>query len=81
VLWTLPVLYVASAIVTTVIVLIATRRLMDERRPATHRLSLAVAAGLVWPLLLLGLVEFGSVMAFSKAHAPDNGEAGIAVLV
>jgi hypothetical protein len=72
--------YVASAIVTTVIVLLTSRRLVDEQRPATHRLSLAVAAGLVWPLLLLGVVEFGSVMVYSKLRAPDHGEAGIAVM-
>lgn len=79
-LWTLTWVYLASAVVTTAIVLVASRRLVDVRRPATHRLSLAVAAGLVWPMLLLGLVEFSSVMAYSKVHSPDHGEAGIAVL-
>jgi hypothetical protein len=66
--------------VTTVIVLLASRRLMDERRPATHRLSLALIAGLLWPLLLIGLVEFSSVMLYSKTRKTDNGEAGISVL-
>jgi hypothetical protein len=79
--WKLTVLYIASAIVTTVIMLLATRRVMDERRPATHRLTLAVAAGLVWPLLLVGLVELSTVILLSKVRTFDNGEAGIAVLV
>ena len=79
-LWTMTVVYVASAIVTTVILLEATRPLMEADRPATHRLSLAMAAGLAWPVMLLGLVEFSGVIALSKAYAPDHGEAGIAIM-
>jgi hypothetical protein len=70
VLWTMTVVYVASAIVTTVILLEATRPLMEADRPATHRLGLAMAAGLAWPVMLLGLVEFSGLIALSKAHAP-----------
>ena len=82
-LWTMTLVYVASAFVTTVILLDATRPLVDARSPATHRLGLAIAAGLVWPVMLLALVEFGGVIALSKVHAvskvhaPDRGEAGI----
>ena len=79
-LWTLTVSYVACAIVTTTIVLVGSRPLVDPIRPATNRLSLAVVAGLMWPLLLLGLVEFSSVMMFSKMVVSDGGEAGIAIL-
>ncbi|WP_029117342.1 hypothetical protein [Mycobacterium sp. URHB0044] len=79
-LWNLTLLYIASAIVTAVIMLLATRRLVDERRPATHRVSLAIAGGLVWPLLLIGVVEFSSVMLLSMVHGTDDAEAGIAVL-
>jgi hypothetical protein len=81
VLWTLTVVYVASAIVTTGIVLDASRPLVDEHRPATHRLSLAAVAGVLWPVMLIGLVEFSSVMVCSKVLAPDDSEEGIAVLV
>jgi hypothetical protein len=80
VLWTLTVSYVACAIVTTAIVLVGSRPLVDPRRPATNRLSLALVAGLMWPLLLLGLVEFSSVMMFSKMVVSDRRGAGIAIL-
>jgi hypothetical protein len=81
VLWTLTVVYAASAIVTTGIVLVASRPLVDEHRPPTHRLSLAAVAGLLWPVMLLGLVEFSSVMVYAKVVAPDEREAGADVLV
>jgi hypothetical protein len=80
VLWTLTVAYVACAIVTTPIVLVASRPLVDPLRPARNRFSVAVVAGLMWPLLLLGLVELSSVVMLSKALVPDRREAGIAIL-
>jgi hypothetical protein len=72
-------IYVASAIVTTVTVLDTTRPLMKGRRPA-HRLGLAMLAGLTWPVMLIGVVEFGGVIALSKVYATDHGEAGVAVM-
>ena len=79
-LWTLTVTYVVCAMVTTPLVLVASRPLVDPLRPATNRFSLAVVAGLMWPLLLLGLVELSSVVMLSKALAPDRRETGIAIL-
>jgi hypothetical protein len=80
VLWTLIVAYAACAIVTTPIVLVASRPLVDPLRPATNRFSLAVVAGLMWPLLLLGLVELSTVVILSKALVPNRRESGIAIL-
>jgi hypothetical protein len=81
VLWTLTIVYVASAIVTTGVALVASRPLVDEHSPATHRLSLAAVAGLLWPVMLLGAAEFSSVVVYSKVVAPDERDASIAVLV
>jgi hypothetical protein len=79
VFWTMTLLYIASAIVSTVVVLVATRPLVEGRRPA-HRVGLAMVAGLTWPLMLLALVEFSGVVALSKVKAPHHGEAGVAVM-
>ena len=79
VLWTMTLIYVASAIVTTVIVLDTTRPLVKGRRPV-HRLGLAMLAGLTWPVMLLGVVEFSGVIALSKVYATNHGEAGVAVM-
>jgi len=80
VIWTMTLVYLASAIVTTVIVLDATSPLVKGRRPA-HRVGLAMLAGATWPVMLLGLVEFSGMIALSKVYATNHGEAGVAVMV
>jgi hypothetical protein len=77
VLGTLTLVYVASAMVTTAIVLVASRAVMEDTRPGTHRLIVALLAGLAWPVLLLGLAEM-TVVAY--AYVKVRGEPGIAVM-
>ena len=78
VLWTCVLVYVAAATVTAIVAFVASKWVGDERRPATHRVSLSVAAGLVWPLLLLGVFELSSVILYTKVHRRD--ERGLAVV-
>jgi hypothetical protein len=40
--------------------------LRDDRTPSPQPLAVAVLAGVMWPLLLLGLVEVGAVVALQK---------------
>jgi hypothetical protein len=46
----------------------AGRRLGDGRSPADHPLLVSLAAGVVWPLLVVGVVELSSIMVFTKAQ-------------
>jgi hypothetical protein len=64
--WTLLIIYAAVALVSAVTVYILSRRLGDELRPSTHRVILSLLAGVAWPLLLFGLVEFGVFAAYTK---------------
>jgi len=73
VLWTFVLVYVASALVTTVVVFLASRWAGDERRPPTHRVGLSIAAGIVWPVLLLGIVELGSIAMYAKVAEHEPG--------
>ena len=66
--WTVLTIYGAIALLSAVGVYIVSRRMGDARRPATHPLILSVLAGALWPLLLIGLVEFGSFAAYVKMH-------------
>ena len=66
--WTVLTIYGAIALLSAIGVYIVSRRLGDGRRPATHPLILSVLAGAVWPLLLIGLVELGSIAAYVKMH-------------
>lgn len=69
---TLLVGYTAVALVAAVVVFVASARLGDERRPGPQRLGLSLAAGAMWPVLLLGLAEYGSFVVYAKAHKHDE---------
>jgi nitrate/nitrite transporter NarK len=60
------IVYLASALVTTAVVFFLSKRISDRNRPATVRLALSVAAGALWPLVVLGLIQFGSFVAYTK---------------
>lgn len=71
-LTTLLVGYVTVALVAAVIVYVVSTRLGDERRPVAELVGLSLAAGAVWPVILLGLVEFSSFAMYAKAHEHDE---------
>lgn len=73
------VIYGASALVTTVAVFLTSKRISDRQRPATVRLGLSVAAGVLWPLVLLGLIEFGAFAAYTKVAEPEESPLDIDV--
>jgi hypothetical protein len=64
--------YSAVALVAAVVVFVASARLGDERRPTPERFGLSLAAGAVWPVILLGLAEFSSFAMYAKAHQRDG---------
>ncbi|ANE78811.1 hypothetical protein A7U43_05220 [Mycobacterium adipatum] len=67
--------YLIGWVVGTAVVYVASRRLNDPRNPAPHVLILSAVAGALWPMLLLGAVEFSSLMACSSAAAHLKSEA------
>ncbi|MCV7132857.1 hypothetical protein H7J06_07635 [Mycobacterium hodleri] len=69
---TLLIAYTAVALVAAVVVFVASARLGDERRPPPERFGLSLAAGAVWPVILLGLAEFSSFAVYAKAHQHDD---------
>jgi hypothetical protein len=78
VLWNFVYIYLASAMVAAAVVFAASNWVGDELRPPAHRLSLSVAAGLLWPLLLLGMIELSSVVIVTKVH--HQHEPGLAIV-
>jgi hypothetical protein len=66
-------IYLIGWLVTTVGVAAEGRRLRDESRPAPHPLAVAVCAGAIWPLVLVGLAQLGAVVAYVKTqHEADR---------
>ena len=63
-------LYLWGWIVTTAVTFLAARRFADQRyAPRVESLAgVSVIAGAVWPVLVVGVVELGSLVTVSKLH-------------
>lgn len=63
------------------------RRLHPERETRRRRLlagersGLSLAAGMVWPVILLGVVEIGSFAIYAKFHERDDEDPRVEVPV
>jgi hypothetical protein len=78
--WTILIAYSAVAVMAAAVVFAVSARLGDERRPTGERIGLSLAAGAVWPVILLGLAELSSFAMYAKVHERDDEEARIDVL-
>jgi MFS family permease len=65
--------YLAIALLTALLAGVFSARVGRREQPAGHRVMLSAAAGLLWPLMLLGLLEFTSVAAFAKVSRTHHG--------
>jgi hypothetical protein len=70
-------IYFAGWIVTGFAAYAAGKRLSHRHSPAVHPLLVSVAAGAVWPLLLIGLVELSSVIVLTKVPSKPRPSLGI----
>jgi hypothetical protein len=68
--------YLSGGLLVTIGAYTAARHLNDRHQPSPHLLCVSVVAGALWPLLFIGLVEFGSVGWLTKARS--NEDAGVA---
>jgi hypothetical protein len=64
--------YAIGWLAVTLAVYAAGRRLTDRESPATHPLMVSVAAGAVWPLLVVGLVELSSIIVLTKVPSSSQ---------
>ena len=55
----------------------AGRRLTEPESPPVHPLIVSLAAGAVWPLLVVGLVELSSIIVFTKIQPKPASSVGI----
>ena len=60
--------YLGGWLIATAAVFVAGNRISEPGLPVTYRLALSVAAGAIWPLLLIGAVEFTSMAMYSSAE-------------
>lgn len=60
--------YLAGWVAATVVVFLAGKFLNDQRAPAAHPVILSVIAGFVWPMLVIGALEFAAVAAYVRVR-------------
>lgn len=70
--------YLGGWVLTTLATFLASRRVADGPTTPASALGLSLLAGLVWPLIIVGMVEFTSVAMYSTAtsrrHQPGIPE-------
>jgi hypothetical protein len=69
-------IYLSGWLAVTLAVYAAGRRLIDRESPATHPMMLSVAAGAIWPLLVVGLVELSSIIVLTKVPSKSRSSVG-----
>jgi hypothetical protein len=71
------VIYLGGWLTVSLAAIAARRRLSDSESPPDHPLLVSIAAGAVWPLLVVGLVELSSIIVFTKARPKQASDLGI----
>ncbi|OBI75106.1 hypothetical protein [Mycobacterium sp. E740] len=61
--------YLCGWVLVTLGLFVAGTQFADVAFPAQHPLRVAFVGGAVWPLLLLGVAELGSVALYAKMHS------------
>jgi hypothetical protein len=69
VLWICLTVYLGGWLAATIGVFVVGNRISEPGLPVGYRLLLSVAAGVIWPLLLIGAVEFTSMAMYSSAES------------
>ena len=71
------VIYLVGWLPVTFAVYVAGKRLSDRRTPAEHPVLVSLAAGALWPLLVVGLVELSSIIVCTRVPSKLGRGIGI----
>ena len=71
------VIYLGGWLAVTCTAYVAGRRLIDRESPPDHPLMVSLAAGVIWPLLVVGLVELSSIMVLTRDQPKPASKVGI----
>jgi heme/copper-type cytochrome/quinol oxidase subunit 2 len=73
------VIYLVGWLVATCAAYAASRRLAEPDASPLHPLMVGVAAGAVWPLLVVGLIELSSIVVLTRVQPKPASNMGILV--
>jgi hypothetical protein len=71
------VIYLGGWLAVTFVAYAAGKRLTGHESPPGHPLLVSLAAGAVWPLLVVGLVELSSIVVYAKVQPKPASNVGI----
>jgi hypothetical protein len=71
------VIYLGGWLAVTCAALAAGKRLTDRESPPDHPLMVSLAAGAIWPMLVVGLVELSSIIVLTRVQPKTASEVGI----
>jgi hypothetical protein len=74
---TLIVIYLAGWLPVALAAYAAGKRLRDPQAPARHPAIVSLVAGALWPVLVVGLLEFSSVKLFTDTPAKTTNGIGV----
>lgn len=63
---TLGLLYLVGALITAAITFALAARWRDSRQPAAHPACASLAAGVLWPVVLVGAVQTGAIALLTR---------------
>lgn len=66
---TIALVYLGGWAIITLVTFVASRRLADGSTTPLSSVGFSLLAGLIWPLMVVGLVELSSVAAYSTAKS------------
>jgi hypothetical protein len=75
----LTVIYLGGWLAVTGVAYATGRCLTDRESPPVHPLMVSLAAGVVWPLLLVGLVELSSIIVLTRVE-PKQAASEVGIL-
>jgi hypothetical protein len=59
--------YLVGWVVTSIALALAVRKLQDPVSPQSHPISLAVAAGAAWPLVIIGAAQIATIALVARS--------------
>lgn len=63
--------YMLGWVLTSISLVLSSQMFAERRRRQPHPVAVSFVAGAAWPLLLLGVVEYGALAAAARL-APDS---------
>jgi len=70
---TLSMMYLVGALITAGLTFAFAARWRDSRQPASHPAFISIAAGVLWPVVLIGAAQMGVIALLTRTMRAPQG--------